>query len=123
MSTEFNIVLTPEGHDRIEKELEHLRTVERAEVADRIRDAKQFGEFSENAEYEEAKNQQAFVEGRIQELRHILQIAHVLQPEDIPTGTVGLGSRVTVKDLDEGDKWEFTLVGSVESDPDKDRIS
>jgi transcription elongation factor GreA len=123
MSTEFNIILTPEGHAKIEKDLEQLRTVERAEVADRIRDAKQFGEFSENAEYEEAKNQQALVEGRIQELRHILQIAHVLQPEEISTDKVGIGSRVTVKDLDEGDKWEFTLVGSVETDPDNDRIS
>jgi transcription elongation factor GreA len=123
MSTEFNIILTPEGHAKIEKDLEQLRTVDRAEVADRIRDAKQFGEFSENAEYEEAKNQQALVEGRIQELRHILQIAHVLRPEEIPTDEVGIGSRVTVKDLDEGDKWEFTLVGSVETDPDNDRIS
>jgi transcription elongation factor GreA len=123
MSTDYRIVLTPNGHAKIDRELDRLRTVERHEVADRIRDAKQFGEFSENAEYEDAKNEQALVEGRIQELRRILQNAHVLQEEEIPTDVIGLGSIVTVTEVDTEDPWEFTLVGSVESDPDNDRIS
>ncbi len=123
MSVENPILLTPEGFAKIEKDLERLRTVERREVAERIRESKQFGEFTENAEYEDAKIEQAFVEGRIQDLYRIVQMAHVLQPEDIPTDHVGIGSKVTVRDLEMEDDWEFTLVGSVESDPDNDRIS
>jgi len=123
MSTEHRIVLTPSGYEKIEKELERLRTVERREVADRIRESKQFGDFTENAEYEDAKIEQAFVEGRIQDLRRILQIAQVLDEGDIPTDRVGLGSIVTVRDVADGETWEFTLVGSVESDPEHDRIS
>src|SRR5437868_235471 len=71
--SEFRIILTQAGYEKIDKELEHLRTDVRPKVADRIRDAKQFGELAENAEYDDAKNEQAFVEGRIQELRRILQ--------------------------------------------------
>jgi transcription elongation factor GreA len=123
MSTEYRIVLTPEGYERIDRELEQLRTVARPQVADRIRDAKQFGEFTENAEYEEAKKEQAFIEGRIQELRHVLQNAAILQDEEIPTDHVGIGSIVSVTDTDTGDDWEFKMVGSFESDPDKDKIS
>lgn len=121
--SDFRIVLTQAGYDKIDKELDHLRTTVRPNVADRIRDAKQFGELAENAEYDDAKNEQAFVEGRIQELRRILQNAHILTDEEIPTDTVGLGSIVKVKDLDMDDEWEFTLVGFVESDPDQDKIS
>ena len=117
------IVLTPAGHDRIEKELERLKTVERREVAERIRDSKQFGEYSENAEYEDAKIEQAFVEGRITALRRILQIARVIEPDEIPTDVIGIGSIVTVKDMKHKDEWEFTLVSPFESDPDQDRIS
>jgi transcription elongation factor GreA len=123
MSTDYRIVLTPEGYEKIDKELERLRTVERHAVADRIRDAKQFGEFTENAEYEEAKKEQAFIEGRIQELRHVLQNAQILQDDEVPTDHVGIGSLVTVTDVDTGDEWEFKLVGSFESDPDNDKIS
>ena len=123
MSTDHAILLTPEGFSKIEKELDRLRTVERHEVADRIRESKQFGEFSENAEYEEAKNEQAFVEGRIDELRRILANSHVLSPDDIPTDEIGVGSIVTVFDQGAKEEWEFTLVGSVESDPEADRIS
>ena len=123
MSTDSPIVLTPAGHDRIEKDLERLKTVERREVAERIRDSKQFGEYSENAEYEDAKIEQAFVEGRIQELRRILQMARVIEPDEIPTDEIGIGSIVTVKDMKHKDEWEFTLVSPIESDPDQDRIS
>lgn len=123
MSMDNLIVLTAEGYARIEKDLERLRTVDRRQVADRIRDSKQFGEFAENAEYEDAKMEQAFVEGRIQDLKRILQIAQILQEADIPTDVVGLGSIVTVREVGTKEDWEFRLVGSVESDPDSDRIS
>jgi transcription elongation factor GreA len=123
MPDEDVVVLTPGGYARIEQELERLRTIERREVAERIRESKQFGEFSENAEYEDAKIAQAFVEGRIGELRRILQHAQVLDESDIPVDTIGIGSVVTVLDVDADEEWQFTLVGSIESDPDNDRIS
>lgn len=123
METEKEIVLTADGLKRIELELEHLRTVHRREVADRIRESKSFGEFSENSEYEDAKTEQAFVEGRILELKHILANAEVVRESDIPTDMVGVGSKVTVRDLETDDEWEYTIVGSVEADPSEDRIS
>lgn len=123
MSVDDVVILTPDGLARFEKELERLRTVDRREVAERIRESKQFGEFAENAEYEEAKIEQAFIEGRIRDLKSVLQHAQVLRVEDIPTDVVGLGSSLVVSDIETGDEWELTLVGSVESDPDADRIS
>jgi transcription elongation factor GreA len=123
METEKEIVLTADGLKRIEQELDHLRTVHRREVADRIRESKAFGEFSENSEYEDAKTEQAFVEGRILELKLILLNASVIEEADIPTDMVGVGSKVTVRDLESGDEWEYTIVGSVEADPSEDRIS
>ena len=123
MSTENRLILTVEGYQKMEKELERLRTTGRREVADRIRDSKQFGDFTENAEFEEAKIEQAFVEGRIHDLQRVLQAAQVMDRESVPTDSVGIGSVVTVEDVETGDEWQFTLVGSVESDPDNDRIS
>lgn len=123
METEKDIVLTAAGLKRIEQNLEHLRTVHRREVADRIRESKSFGEFTENSEYEDAKTEQAFVEGRILELKHILQNAIMIEDADIPTDVVGVGSKVMVRDLETDDEWEYTIVGSVEADPSEDRIS
>jgi transcription elongation factor GreA len=123
MSTENRVILTVEGYERMEKELERLRTIGRREVAERIRDSKQFGDFAENAEFEEAKIEQAFVEGRIHDLQRVLQAAQVVETESIAVDTIGIGSVVTVIDLDSKDEWRFMLVGSVESDPDNDRIS
>ncbi|HSV75337.1 MAG TPA: transcription elongation factor GreA [Chthonomonadales bacterium] len=123
MSTENQIILTAAGFRKLEKELERLRTVSRREVADRIRESKQFGDLSENAEFEEAKIEQAFVEGRIRDLQRVMQVAHVVDPDEVPTDCVGIGSVVTVEDLSSGDVWELTLVGSVESDPANDRVS
>ncbi|MCS6776720.1 MAG: transcription elongation factor GreA [Chloroherpetonaceae bacterium] len=123
MAQEAEIILTPRGHDKIERRLEYLKNVQRREVAERIRDSKQFGDLTENAEYEDAKTEQALVESQISELRRVLQIAHVLTEEDIPTDYVGLGSIVKMTNMDTGDTWEFTLVGSVEADPDNDLIS
>jgi len=123
MSTENQIILTAAGFEKLEKELERLRTVSRREVADRIRESKQFGDFAENAEFEEAKIEQAFVEGRIRDLQRVIQVAHVVEPDEVPTDRVGIGSVVTVEDMASGEEWELTIVGSVESDPDNDRIS
>ncbi len=115
------IVLTPAGYKELADELESLRTTERREVAERIRDAITYGELTENSEYEDAKNAQAFLEGRIEDLKHIMQIARPLDSEEIPTDYVGLGSVVTVND--EEDDWEFTLVSPVEANPNLEKIS
>ena len=123
MSQEMEIVLTPRGRAKMEQRLEHLRSVQRREVAERIRDSKQFGDLTENAEYEDAKTEQALVESQISELRRVLQLAQVLDPTDIPTDHIGLGSIVRMTNLDDDDEWEFTLVSSVEADPDNDLIS
>ena len=115
------IVLTPVGYKELAEELESLRTTERRDVAERIRDAITYGELTENSEYEDAKNAQAFLEGRIEDLKHIMQLARPLEPDEIPTDHVGLGSVVTVRD--EIEDWEFTLVTPVEADPSREKIS
>src|SRR5437763_16944211 len=122
MSQETEIVLTPHGRDKLEQRLEYLRNVQRREVAERIRDSKQFGDLAENAEYEDAKTEQALVEGQISEIRRVLQVAQVLNEEEIPTDYVGIGSIVSMTNLDNDDEWELTLVSSVEADPDNDLI-
>jgi transcription elongation factor GreA len=121
--TEKQLILTRAGFKRIEAELETLTTVRRHEVAEHIRDAKAFGTIEESAEYETAKNEQAFVEGRILELKNILQVAQVIDDAEAPTDQVGIGSVITVKDLETDEQWDYTIVGSVEADPDEDRIS
>ncbi|HVK05571.1 MAG TPA: transcription elongation factor GreA [Armatimonadaceae bacterium] len=123
MEQEDEIVLTASGLESIEEELRRLVTVERPEVANRIRDAKDYGDLTENAEYEAAKNAQAFVEGRILDLKRILASARVLNDEDVRTDVVSIGSTVTVRDLEFGDDWTLTLVSPYEADPDNDRIS
>jgi transcription elongation factor GreA len=123
MSQELEIVLTPSGRDKLEQKLDHLRSVQRREVAERIRDSRQFGDLAENAEYEDAKTEQALVESQIHEIRRVLQIAQVLEHADIPTDHIGIGSRVTMTNQETDDEWELTLVSSVEADPDNDLIS
>ena len=123
MSQEAEIILTPHGRDKMEQRLDHLRNVQRREVAERIRDSKQFGDLTENAEYEDAKTEQAMVESQISELRRVLQIAQVLDDAEIPTDHIGIGSIVKMTNLVNDDEWEFTLVSSVEADPDNDLIS
>ena len=123
MNGDGRIILTSDGLKRIQGELEHLVTVHRREVAERIRDSKEFGELSENSEYEDAKTEQAFIEGKILELKRILQIAYVIQASDIPSDRVGIGTNVTVLDMKTNDEWHFSIVGSVEADPAENRIS
>src|SRR5579862_882593 len=123
MSQEAEIVLTPRGHNKLEQRLDYLRNVQRPLVAERLRDSKQFGDLAENAEYEDAKQEQALIESQIMDLRRVLQVAHVLDSSDIPVEHVGIGSIVKMTNLENDDEWEFTLVGSVEADPDNDLIS
>jgi transcription elongation factor GreA len=123
VQTDKEIILTASGLQKIESELDQLRRVHRKRVADRIRDSKQFGEFSENSEYEDAKIEQAFVEGRIEELQRILMHAHVIEDDEVPTDQVGVGNIVKVRDLETADEWEYTIVGSIEANPAEDKIS
>jgi len=116
------LIVTPEGYQKLRDELERLKTVERKEVANRIREAKQFGELIDNAEYEEAKSEQAYVEGRILELQRLLQNAVVVARSEGPANQVRLGSLVTLKDKS-GKKIEYTIVGPIEADPANRRIS
>lgn len=113
--------LTKEGFERLQKELEYLRTTKRAEVAERLRDALEGGELIENAELEAAKNEQSFVEGRIKELEILLSNAHLIE-ENGSSDTVQVGSKVEVQE--EGyDPEEYVIVGAAEADPRLGRIS
>lgn len=123
MSQDAEIILTPRGRLKLVNKLDQLKNVQRREVAERIRDSKQFGDLTENAEYEDAKTEQALVEGQITELRRVLHLARVLEDEEIPTEHVGIGSIVTLTNPDNDDVWELTIVSSVEADPDNDLIS
>ena len=116
-------MLTPEGLARLEKELEHLKTVRRREVAARIKQALEFGDISENSEYEDAKNEQAFVEGRVLQLEKLLRNARLIDAEEVDDGVVSLGTKFTLKDLEDGEEYEYTLVGSAEADPSAAKIS
>ncbi|MGE5508426.1 MAG: transcription elongation factor GreA [Chitinophagales bacterium] len=117
------VLLTSEGLEKLEKELEHLKTVARREVAEHIKQALEFGDISENSEYEDAKNEQAFIEGRIATIEKMLRNARVIDESTMKKDLVGLGSRVKLKDLETGEVFEYTLVGSAESDPAHDKIS
>lgn len=116
--------LTPEGYATLQQELEHLTTVKRPEIADRIRESQTHGEFAEdNSELDEVKFEQAMVEGRVAELKTIFGNAHLIDMDSVPTDHVGLGSKVTVNDLDYGDEFEIRIVTSVEADPSRDLVS
>lgn len=117
------IILTPEGQKKLEEELNYLKTVRRREVAERIKQAREFGDINENSEYDNAKNEQAFIEGRILTIEKILRNAR--RAEDVAKnhGRVTFGSRVKVKDLDNDHESEFIIVGSAEADPAMNRIS
>ncbi len=116
------IFLTPEGRAKLEAELENLTTVRRAEVAERIHSAKEEGDIMENSAYDEAKNEQAFVEGRIMTIEQMLKNAVIIDPTRA-TGAVGLGTFVTVVERGKRDEEVFQIVGSAEADPGRGRIS
>jgi transcription elongation factor GreA len=116
--------LTKEGFQKLQEELDYLRTVKRQEVAERLHEAMEGGELIENAEYEAAKNEQAFVEGRIQEVEIILAAAHIIDEASMhqdPT-LVQVGDTVTVQE-DGGEPEEYTIVGAAEADPRAGKIS
>ncbi len=123
MAMAQKVVLTLEGLKKLEKELEHLKTTRRREVAARIKDAKAFGDITDNSEYEDAKNEQAFVEGRIAQLEAMLRNAEIIDEDELDTDTVRLGSKVRLKDLAGGEVFEYVIVGSAEADPANFRIS
>jgi transcription elongation factor GreA len=120
---EKETVLTKEGLQKLEEELDDLKTVHRREVNERIRQAKEFGDISENAEYEDAKQEQAFVEGRIMRVEAMIRNARIIEASDSVADEVFLGAMVKVKEVDGGQSHEFTLVGSTEADPTNNRLS
>lgn len=116
-----DVYLTAEGLKKLKEELEHLRTIRRKEVAERLREAMEGGDLIDNAEYEAAKNEQAFIEGRILEIEHKLAQARIIEPGE-STGIVDIGNTVVVKQ--DGKKREtFTIVGAAEADPKSGLIS
>jgi transcription elongation factor GreA len=121
MQQEKPIPITRKGLEKLQAELDQLRNVDRMAVADRIRTAKEFGDISENSEYDDAKNAQGWVEGRILTLEKMIRNAEIIEEGQKRSGTVGLGSKVKVKD--EYGEENFTIVGPVEVDASKGLIS
>lgn len=117
------VVLTYEGLKKLEEELTHLKSVKRLEIAERIKQALSFGDISENSEYDEAKNEQALVEGRIVQLETMLKNAKVIDEDEVSTDAVGLGSKVKIYDEEFEEEVEYLIVGSTEADPTKSKIS
>jgi transcription elongation factor GreA len=114
--------LTKEGYQKLQDELDHLRTVKREEIALRLHEAMEDGDLIENAEYEAAKNEQAFTEGRIKELERILANARIISELDLDPFIVEIGNKVTIQE-EAMDPEVFTIVGAAESDPRKGKIS
>ena len=116
-------ILTQDGLKKLEEELENLKSVKRREVAERIKVAIGYGDISENSEYEDAKNEQAFIEGRIITLEKMLRNARIINNDEIDVDLVGIGSRVVVEDIEYGDHVEYSIVGTAESNPSENKIS
>ena len=117
------ILLTQEGYYNLEKELDYLKTEERAAIAERIRVALGFGDLSENSEYDEAKNAQAANENKIADLENKLRYAKIIDESEIDTKTVQIGNKVKIKDLEFDEDLEYTIVGSTEVDLANNKIS
>lgn len=115
--------MTYEGVKKLEEELEYLKTVKRKEITEKIKTALDFGDLSENSEYDDAKNEQAFVEGRIIQLENMLKNATVIDETEVVSDTVSIGSKVKIKDKDSNEVFEFFIVGSAEVDPLEGEIS
>ena len=123
MMAEKEVLLTQNGLQKLEVELDYLKTTKRKEVAERSKIAISYGDISENSEYDDAKNEQAFIEGRIITLEKMLRNARIIGGADVDTGVVSVGSTVTIKDLEFGDVMVYTIVGSAEADPTENMIS
>lgn len=120
--TDERIVLTREGYDEIQRELNEIMTVKRPAIIDRIREARQLGDLSENFDYQDAKHSQAMLEARLKELKTILSHAVIVDCID-NNGCIGIGSKVIVKDLADDYEDEYTIVGPTESSPAEGKIS
>lgn len=118
-----DVILTPDGLEKLKNELEYLSTEKRREVAARIKEAREFGDISENAEYDDAKNEQAMLEARIAQLEEKLRSATVIDSKDLGTDIVGVGSSVEVSDATNGRTETYTIVGSSEANPAERKLS
>jgi transcription elongation factor GreA len=118
-----DVILTPEGLTKLKDELTHLQTERRREIAERIKDAREFGDIAENAEYEDAKNEQAMLEAKIAQLEERIRAATVVKPDELSSDVVGIGSIVSVKDEKTGKSQKFTIVGSAEANPAENKLS
>ena len=118
-----DVILTPEGLENLKKEIEHLSTTKRREVAARIKEAREFGDISENSEYDDAKNEQAMLEARIAALEDKLRSASVIDASELSNDVVRVGSLVNVKDESSGKSLQYTIVGSTEANPSENKLS
>ena len=120
---ERNIVLTTDGYAELEEELKYLKGPKKMEVAERIKIAREFGDLSENSEYDDAKNEQALLEARIQEIEAMLRVAKVVDDGDVSTRKVGIGTQVTVYDYEYDEEITYGIVGATEVDMKNNKIS
>ncbi len=118
-----DVILTPEGYQKLKQEIEYLSTEKRREVAERIRVAREFGDIQENAEYDDAKNEQMLLEHRIATLEERLRNARVIGADEISTDVVSIGSLVRLRDVDAKETFEYHIVGSAEADPSANKLS
>jgi len=123
MENNEELLLTKDGLEKLEGELFHLRSVKRKEVAARIKEAISFGDITDNSEYEDAKNEQAFIEGRIITVEKMLRRARLLEKSDTAEFNVALGSTVKLINLDLNQEYEYTIVSTAEADPTEKKIS
>ena len=123
MDSEKEVLLTQEGYDKLEQELDNLKTTKRAEIAERIKIALGFGDLSENSEYDEAKGAQAANEAKIAELENKLRYAKIIDESEIDTKTVQVGNTVKLLDMEFNEEVSYTLVGSTEVDLAQNKIS
>ena len=123
MAVEKTYPMTQAGKEKLEQEVEYLKTVRRKEVVERIKIARSFGDLSENSEYDAAKDEQAFVEGRVTQLENMIRNAVIIEEDMENSSTVTLGKSVTFVELPDGDEETYTIVGSAEADPFEGKIS
>jgi transcription elongation factor GreA len=117
------VILTPEGYEKLKEEISYLSTEKRREVAERIKTAREFGDIAENAEYDDAKNEQALLEHRIAQLEERLRNARVISKKEISKDSVSIGSRVKLRDVDAKETIEYRIVGSAEANPSENKLS
>jgi transcription elongation factor GreA len=116
-------ILTPEGYKKLEEELRNLKVEGRKEIAEKIKEARSYGDLSENAEYDAAKDAQASMEQRITTIENMLKNAQIVSESDVTTDAISIGSRVKLYDVEFDEEMEYTIVGSTEANPDEGRIS